>query len=71
MKQMFNILIAVDDFADDPKVMHQSGGYSSGGSMLNPLYVRGRHAFTSTLVSTQKLRLVSPTIRVKAQFLLV
>ena len=39
--------------------------------MLSTLFVRGRHAFLSTLVSTQKLRLVSPTIRVNAQFLLV
>ena len=49
MNCMYNILIVVGDFADDPTVMHQSGGYSSRGapgSMLNALYVRGRHAFT-------------------------
>ena len=39
--------------------------------MLNTPFVRGRRAFISTLVSTQKLRLVSPTIRVNAQYLLV
>ena len=39
--------------------------------MLNTLFVRGRHAFISTLVSTQKLRLLSSTICVNAQFLLV
>ena len=69
-RQMFNILIVVDDFADDPKVMHQTGGYSAGGSMLNTLFVRGRHAYISTLVSTQKLRLTGSTLRVNAQFIL-
>ena len=71
LKRLFNILVIVDDFADDPSVCHQTGGYSAGGSMLNTLFVRGRHAFISTLVSTQKLRLLSSTIRVNAQFLLV
>ena len=71
LKRMFNIAVIVDDFADDPSVCHQTGGYSAGGSMLNTLFVRGRHAFISTLVSTQKLRLLASTIRVNAQFLLV
>ena len=39
--------------------------------MLNTLFVRGRHLCISTLVSSQKLRLVSPTIRVNLQFLCV
>ena len=39
--------------------------------MLNTLFVRGRHAFISTIVSTQKLRLVATTLRVNAQFMLV
>ena len=70
LKELYNICIIVDDFADDPRAMHQSGGYTAGGSMLNTLFVRGRHAFISTIVSTQKLRLVSSTIRVNAQFFL-
>ena len=53
-KQLFNILLICDDFADDPRVSHQSGGSTSGGSMLNTLFVRGRHAYISTLVSSQK-----------------
>ena len=39
--------------------------------MLNTLFVRGRHLQISTLVSSQKLRLVSSTIRVNLQFLCV
>ena len=71
MKTIYNILIIVDDFADDPTIMHKQGGYTSGGSMLNTLFVRGRHSHISTIVSTQKLRLIGTTIRVNAQFMLV
>ena len=71
MKKLYVILIVCDDFADDPKVMHSSGGASTGGSMLNTLFIRGRHMMISTLVSSQKLRLISPTIRVNVQFMLV
>ena len=39
--------------------------------MLNTLFVRGPHLCISTLVSSQKLRLVSSTIRVNLQFLCV
>ena len=71
LKQMYSICIIVDNFADDPKIMHAQGGYASGGSMLNTLFIRGRHLHISTLVSTQKLRLISSTIRVNAQSMLV
>jgi hypothetical protein len=70
-KEMYNILLIVDDFADDPSVCHSSRGMSAGGSILNTLFLKGRHSFISTLVSTQKLRLLSSSIRVNAQFLLV
>jgi hypothetical protein len=70
-KQLYGILIVVDDFADDPRIMHSSGGAASGGSMLNTLFIRGRHMGVSTLVSSQKLRLVSSTIRVNLQFMLI
>ena len=39
--------------------------------MLNTLFIRGRHMGVSTLVSSQKLRLVSSTIRVNLQFMLI
>ena len=71
MKSLYGILIVVDDFADDPRIMHSNSGAGSGGSMLNTLFIRGRHMMISTLVSSQKLRLVSPTIRVNLQFMLV
>ena len=70
-KKLHGICIVVDDFADDPKIMHAAGGAAAGGSMLNTLFVRGRHLQISTLVSSQKLRLVSSTIRVNLQFLCV
>jgi len=70
-KRLFGILIIVDDFADDPRIMHSNAGAASGGSMLNTLFIRGRHMGISTLVSSQKLKLVSSTIRVNLQFMLV
>ena len=70
-KKLHGICIVCDDFADDPRIMHTNSGASSGGSMLNTLFVRGRHLCISTLVSSQKLRLVSSTIRVNLQFLCV
>ena len=71
IKQLYGILIVVDDFADSPNIVHSSSGAASGGSMLNTLYIRGRHMMISTLCSSQKLRLLSSTMRVNAQFMLV
>jgi hypothetical protein len=71
IKQLYGILIVVDDFADSPNVVHSSSGAASGGSMLNTLFIRGRHMMISTLVSSQKLRLLSTTMRVNVQFMLV
>jgi hypothetical protein len=61
----------VDDFADSPAVVHSASGAASGGSMLNTLFIRGRHMMISTIVSSQKLRLLSSTMRVNVQFMLV
>jgi hypothetical protein len=71
IKQLYGILIVVDDFADSPNIVHSNSGAASGGSMLNTLFIRGRHMMISTLVSSQKLRLLSTTMRVNAQFMLV
>ena len=71
IKQLYGILIVVDDFADSPAIVHSSSGAASGGSMLNTLFIRGRHGMISTLVSSQKLRLLSSTMRVNVQFMLV
>ena len=57
-KKRFNVIIIVDDHADNPAAMHRAGG------ILETLYVRARHFGVSTIVSSQKLKLMSPTVRV-------
>ena len=57
-KKRFNVMIVVDDHADNPTAMHKVGG------VLETLYVRARHFGVSTLVSSQKLKLISSTVRV-------
>jgi hypothetical protein len=58
VKKRFNIAIIIDDHADNPSAMHRAGG------VLETLYVRARHFGVSTIVSSQKLKLISPTVRV-------
>jgi hypothetical protein len=64
LKKLFNILIVVDDFADDPRMSRQD-------RLLHSLFTRGRHAFCSTIVASQKFRALSPIIRVNATALIV
>ena len=66
LRSLFQILVVIDDFADNPH-LHKK----TGDSALDTLFVRGRHFQISTWVSTQKLRLVSNTVRVNAQFFCV
>ena len=47
-KRLFQILVIVDDFADDPSFTRHS-------KMLHTLYARGRHNMISTITTTQKL----------------
>ena len=63
LRSLYQILIVIDDFADNPHLHKRSGD-----SALDTLFVRGRHFQISTLVSTQKLRLVSNAVRVNSQF---
>ena len=70
LPRLYGILCVIDDWADSPDVVASRSGYSAGGSMLNTLFIRGRHMMISTLVSTQKLRLLGSTLRVNAQFIL-
>ena len=56
IKKLYNILIVVDDFADDPKFVRQS-------KMLQAVYIRGRHTMISTITATQVFTALSPTIR--------
>ena len=64
-KRRFNICIVVDDHADNPSAMHRAGG------ILETLYVRARHFGLSTIVSSQKLKLISSTVRVNLTALFV
>lgn len=63
-KKLFQILIIIDDFADDPTFTRQS-------KMLHSLYVRGRHNMISTITATQKFNAIHPIIRVNATELYV
>ncbi len=45
--RMYQILVIVDDFADDPTFTRQS-------EILHALYTRGRHNMISTITATQK-----------------
>jgi len=63
-KKLFQILIVVDDFADDPAFSRQS-------KILHSLFTRGRHLQISTVVATQKYNAISPIIRVNAPELYV
>jgi len=62
--KIFQILIIVDDFADDPS-------FSRHSKLLHALFTRGRHSMISTIVSTQKYRAISNIIRVNATNLYV
>ncbi len=62
--KIFQILIIVDDFADDPS-------FSRHSKLLHALFTRGRHSMISTTVSTQKYRAISNIIRVNATNLYV
>ena len=61
---IYQILIVIDDFADDPV-------FSRHSKSLHALFTRGRHSMISTIVSTQKYRAVSNIIRVNATNLYV
>jgi hypothetical protein len=63
-KEVFSVLVIVDDFADQPSFLRNE-------RLLHQLFVRGRHAFISTVVSSQKVVSVSPLIRVNATCLFV
>ena len=63
-KKLFQVLIVVDDFADDP-------AFSRNSKLLHSLFTRGRHLQISTVVATQKYNAVSPLIRVNATELYV
>ena len=55
-KQLFLILIIIDDFADDPSFTRQS-------KLLHALYTRGRHNMISTITATQSSTQSTPSSR--------
>jgi len=55
--KLFQILIVIDDHADNPDFCRNS-------KLLNQLYIRGRHNCISTITSTQKYRAISNIIRI-------
>ena len=63
-KDLFSILIVVDDFADDPKFVRYS-------SILHGLFTRGRHNAISCILSTQKYNVLAPIIRLNASALFI
>ncbi len=58
-KKLYQILIVIDDFSDEPAFSRQS-------KLLHSLYTRGRHNSISTITSTQKFNSIHPIIRVNA-----
>ena len=56
MRRVFQILIIIDDFADDPS-------FTRNSRLLHSLYIRGRHTFISTITATQVYKAISPVIR--------
>ena len=63
-KDLFSILIVVDDFADDPKFVRYS-------NILHGLFTRGRHNAISCILSTQKYNVLAPIIRLNASALFI
>ena len=63
-KKLYGALILIDDMADNARVMRSS-------TSLAHLFVKGRHAGLSTIVSVQKYRVLNPILRVNATSLFV
>ena len=57
-KKLYEILVVIDDFADQPELHRRTGD-----GALDTLFIRGRHI--------QKLRLISTAVRVNMQFMCI
>ena len=62
--KIYQILIIVDDFADEANFTRHS-------KLLHGLFTRGRHSFISSIVATQKFQAINNIIRVNATDLYV
>ena len=63
-KDLYQILICIDDFADSPDFTRKS-------QLLHQLYIRGRHYMISTITSTQVFKAISPIVRKNVTHLFV
>ena len=66
LKKLYGVAVIVDDFSDQPE-LHKKNGEGA----LDTLLCRGRHLQISTILSCQKLRVVSNCIRVNLQFMCI
>ena len=66
LTKLYGALVIVDDFADDASIMHKRSG-----SVLNKLFLSGRHHGISTIASVQKLAMASTPMLVNATGLLL
>jgi hypothetical protein len=64
MSKLHQVLVILDDIADDPRITRQA-------KPVHELFVRGRHHCISTIASVQKYRVLAPLIRVNATDLIV
>ena len=55
-KDLYRILIIIDDFADDTNFTRKS-------QLLHQLYIRGRHSMISKTTSTQIYKQINPIVR--------
>ncbi|MFM7983273.1 MAG: ATPase/DNA packaging protein [Candidatus Fonsibacter sp.] len=62
--KLYQIMIIVDYFANDPKFTRES-------KLLHSLFTRGRHSMISCVVSTQKFRSIAQIIRISATELFI
>ena len=63
-KDLFSILLVVDDFSDDPRFVRYS-------NILHGLFTRGRHSAISCILSTQKYNVLAPIIRLNSSALFI
>lgn len=64
MKKIFQICIIIDDWAESAEFVRHS-------RLLISLFLRGRHSFISTIVSSQVYRNLAPSIRKNATHLYI
>jgi hypothetical protein len=64
-KPLPQLLVVVDDHADNPHIMHNAS------NILTTLFVRGRHGGISCWISSQKLSACSQIMRVNTRFMCI